>query len=130
MNEFISGLVGNMTPAHFGMLMFFALVGATIKLTTQVSKRDVASTATPEKFSFSFLLQDNWKRMLSSLLLIYLFVRFSSFLVPASLLETLPDEAEILMCVFIGYSFDLLSEWLKDKAAVLKVNRDNIQPNP
>lgn len=127
-NEFIASLVGEMGIAHFAMLMFFALIGATIKLTTQVKERDVASPATPERFSFGFLLADNWKRMLSSLLLIYVFVRFTSFLVPSNILAGLPDEAEMLVCILIGYSFDLLSEWLKDKASVLSVDRNKISP--
>ena len=111
---------------HFCLLMFFALIGATIKLTTQVSDRDVQSPATPVKFSLRFLLQDNWKRMLSSFLLIYAFVRFSSLLIPAPTLESLPDGLELFICMSIGYGFDSLSERLKEKTSLLQGKRDSL----
>lgn len=121
--------IGTMGAPHFAMLMTFALIGATIKLTQHVSQRDVESSATPRGFSLWFLIADNWKRMLNSLLLIYIFVRFTNFFLPASLYESLPDEVEMISAIVIGFSFDSLSQWLKDKIGLLTVNRNKIMGN-
>lgn len=122
--EFITNLIGAGGAQHFFSMMFFALIGANINLLTNVNNRNKNSTKTPVEFSFKFLLRDNWKRMVSSLLLIYLFVRFLRLLLPSKLFETMPDEFEFVVAIIIGYSFDKLSELLKDKAKILSVKRN------
>ena len=122
--EFITNLIGAGGAQHFFSMMFFASIGANINLLTNVNNRNKNSTKTPVEFSFKFLLRDNWKRMVSSLLLIYLFVRFLRLLLPSKLFETMPDEFEFVVAIIIGYSFDKLSELLKDKAKILSVKRN------
>jgi hypothetical protein len=131
--EFITNLIGAGGAQHFFTMMFFALFGATINLLINLSNRDKYSAATPLDFSTKFLLLDNWKRMLSSLMLIYLFVRFMPLLLPSNVYEAIDGDVEFLLAGLIGFSFDKLSEWLKDKTKILSVNReaitgDNIKP--
>jgi hypothetical protein len=125
--ELIQNFIGANGFQHFATLMIFALIGATVNLLTNVTNRDKESTATPYHFSFKFMLLDNWKRMVNSLLLIYLFVRFMPLLLPEKAYEAIDGDLEFVIAGLIGYSFDKLSEILKDKAALLRVNRDNIQ---
>ncbi|OJV30441.1 MAG: hypothetical protein BGO32_08590 [Bacteroidetes bacterium 37-13] len=124
--EFLKDIIGADGVQHFFSLMLFALIGATINLLNNVSKRDKASTATPVKFSFWFMVADNWKRCVSSLLLVYLFVRFMPLLLPSQFYDAINGDIEFLLAIIIGFSFDKLSEFLKDKAKILSVNREEI----
>jgi hypothetical protein len=124
--QFITNIIGAGGAQHFITMMIFALVGATINLLTNVSKRDKLSASTPMDFSLKFMLLDNWKRMVSSLLLIYLFIRFMPLLIPSGVYETIDGDVEFIIAIAIGYSFDKLSELLKDKAKFLSVNREAI----
>lgn len=124
--EFITNLTGGESLQRFISMMVFALFGATINLLTNVRQRDKYSESTPMDFSFKFMLLDNWKRMVSSLLLIYLFVRFMPLMIPSGVYEAIDGDVEFLLAIIIGYSFDKLSELLKDKAKLLSVNRDSI----
>lgn len=124
--EFITNLIGAGGAQHLFTLMFFALVGANINLLDNLSKRDKYSPSTPMDFSLKFLVLDNWKRMVSSLLLIYLFVRFMPLLIPSNIYEVIDGDIEFVLAILIGYSFDKLSQLLKDKAKILSVNRDAI----
>ena len=122
--ELLHNIIGSSGLAHFVSLMFFALLGATVNLLSNVSKRDKLSPATPVDFSLVFLIRDNWKRCVSSLLLIYLFVRFMPLLLPAQVYDAIDGDVEFLLAILIGFSFDKLSEFLKDKAKILSVNRE------
>jgi hypothetical protein len=131
MKEFLSYFTGNMDPAEFAALCCFALIGAVIKLTMHVNSRDVNSPDTPVKFSLTFLLADNWKRILNSALLVYLFIRFPAQLIPANIYQLISGGGQFLLAAIIGFCFDSLSEYLKDKVSFLQVNRANIyQPEP
>jgi len=129
LKEFLSYFVGNMTYAHFSALIVFALIGATIKLGLHIGARDVQSPATPVKFNFRFMVLDNLPRIISSGLLVYLFLRFPAQLVPDHIYKAIPPEAEMLLAAIIGFCFDLLSQWLKDKVGILQPDRSKIMDN-
>lgn len=124
--EFLQNLIGAGSAQHFLSLMFFALIGATANLWHNVKKRDVYSDSTPMDFNFWFMLQDNFKRMVATLILIYLFVRFMPLLIPSGVYETIAGDVEFVLAALIGFGFDKLSEFLKDKLKFLSVNRDAI----
>lgn len=128
MSEFLKYFVGNMSYAHFWALIAFAIIGATIKLTMNVAARDVQSKATPEKFSFKFMVWDNLPRIINSGLLVYLFIRFPAQLIPDHIYKAIPPEAEMLVAAVIGFFFDYLSEWLKEKMGLLSVDRSKLMP--
>jgi hypothetical protein len=92
-----------------------------------VQKRDVQSANTPQDFSVKFLILDNWKRMLNSFLVIWVMLRFYPELLPKEVYLAIPETAELLFAVLIGFSFDKLSEFLKEKANILSVNRKKIK---
>lgn len=125
--ELLHNIIGDVSVQWFISMMLFALVGATINLLLNVSERDKNSDNTPYHFSLKFMLLDNWKRMLSTLLLIFVFVRFMPLVLPSDILSTIKDEDALLfMALIIGYSFDKLSEILKDKLNILTVNRSKV----
>ena len=69
-------LFGDFTSVQlFGYLWFF-IIGYIIYGLTEVSGRDVQSTATPVKFSWKFWFLDNWRRYVTTLLCTYILFRF------------------------------------------------------
>lgn len=125
--EILHNIIGLGGLQHFFTLLFFAMLGATVNLLNNVQKRDKHSRNTPYRFSLQFLVLDNWKRCVSSLLLIYLFLRFMPLLLPAQVYDAISGDMEFVLAILIGFSFDKLSEFLKDKAKILSVNRQKIQ---
>ena len=118
MKEFLSLLMGAMSAPTFAALFFFALIGVSINLLMHANTRDQSSQNTPEKFSLLFLLKDNWKRILLAVLLIYVSIRF------VQLIFTIPVDSNIELylfaAVFVGFIFDKLGEFLKNKFDVFK----------
>ena len=96
--------------------LFFALLGVTLNLLIDTSTRKPETTDTPVHFSLRFLLCDNWKRILLSVLLILVTIRFCEELTGLHL--------NMFVSLLIGFGFDKLSKFLKGKSDVLKVNRD------
>jgi hypothetical protein len=94
---------------------FFAMVGATISLLLHGANRDVKEPSTPNCFSFSFLLKDNWKRILLNLLVIFVTIRFFK--------EITGYKLSLFFCLAIGIGYDKLLQFMKDKADFLQVTR-------
>ncbi len=83
----------------------FALLGSVLNLLIESNKRDPNSTRTPPNFSFLFLFKDNVKRLLITVILIFIFMRFSQ--------EIAHVKISLWVCFLIGFGSDLLSMYLK-----------------
>jgi hypothetical protein len=122
MKEFTQYLIGqNISIALFCALYFFALVGVAIRLLIDSLSRNKESYNTPKKYSFKFLLWDNWKRILLSILTIYLSIRF------AQIIFTFNPDGNTELYLFgsgmIGLIYDHLALLLKKKTSILKVRK-------
>jgi hypothetical protein len=82
LNEFISYLLGTMTPAYFLASLIFLLIGAALNIGIDVFNRDENSANTPKKFSWAFFYHDNRLRFIFNILAAYSFVRFFSDIFP------------------------------------------------
>lgn len=111
MKQFISTLLGGQTASAFAALLFFALLGAAISMLLHTTKRDPNSTATPIRFSWLFFIEDNWKRAITSLLLIYVALRFTPDIIGVTINE--------FWAIAIGLCNDKLAELIKDKTNIL-----------
>lgn len=120
--ETLSYFIGENTPWQFVALFFFAAIGATIKLLQQANVRDPKAPSTPEDFTWAFLLKDNWKRILLTVLLIYVGIVFKS-LIPEDWTSWIPQPAQMAIGLVIGYGTDALSELLKNKLSFFQVKR-------
>lgn len=78
MEKFIKQLLGSLDTSTFTAAIFFAIIGALVSLLIKSRKRDKLSPATPYKFSFRFLLQDNLQQFLLGCLIAFLAIRFSN----------------------------------------------------
>lgn len=76
MKDFFSIILGNATLPQFAAALFFAYLTAFAMLLIRSTKRDISSSRTPFKFSWSFLYSDNFKRIWYTVILIFLCVRF------------------------------------------------------
>jgi hypothetical protein len=122
MKEFASLLLGNVSLPMFFGLFFFAMIGVFINLLIHATTRDQNSPATPVKFSFRFLLWDNWKRIVLSILLIYVSIRFVSMFFAITVDGK--NEYYLFAALLIGFGFDKLGELIKKKSSWLKVREE------
>lgn len=115
MQTFINYITGTTDYPFYIAQWFFAIVGLAISILLHARTRDKQSDNTPDQFSFRFLILDNYKRIILSVLLIFIFIRFPDMLLtnfPA--LETL-SEIRLGSALLIGLMLDKLAEWLKTK---------------
>lgn len=106
--EFLQYIFGSGNVAEIAATLFYAYVGAFTSLLYQSVKRDPFSPRTPYHFSFSYLWNDNTKRCLRSIILIFIFVRFTK--------EIFGVNITLYFSFMIGFSIDKLSEYLKQKS--------------
>jgi hypothetical protein len=126
MNELKTSLFGAMGATHFIILFIFAMIGVAIKLTMHGASRDVNSTSTPLEFKLKFFILDNWKRIINSLLLILVFLRFIPELAPTAVMDAISGGNDLLIAIGVGFGFDYLMQILKDKFNFGTVDREKI----
>jgi mannose/fructose/N-acetylgalactosamine-specific phosphotransferase system component IIC len=122
-------LLGYIPAVMFLAMIGFAAVGVAMALLIDSQKRDQNSKNTPVKFSFRFLLKDNWKTIVLTFLAILVTLRFVAWLFPGQFtVESLDTPAVKEKWLFgsflIGIGYNTLLQYLKDKADLLKVKRD------
>jgi hypothetical protein len=127
MKEFILLLTGNIALSLFFALLFFAIVGVAINLLTSAAKRDQLNPATPEHFSIKFLISDNAKRIYANLLLIYVSIRFCTLIFELSIEN---KEVYLFVALLIGFCYDKLLEFWKQKSSFLKVRKEENENKP
>lgn len=110
MNNLFTHLLGTTDIAKFVACVLFALVGVVISLLVHATNRDKNSMKTPYHFSFTFLIADNWQRILLNLLLILVTIRFCK--------EITGMELNMFVSLIIGVGFDKLAEFLRNKCVI------------
>lgn len=111
MENFINAILGTTTPSTFAVLFFFALFGAILSLLLQTTSREVKSPGSPIHFSWSFFIEDNWKRFLTGIMLIFVALRFTP--------ELFGVEINEFWALAIGFLNDKLAQVIKDKTNIL-----------
>lgn len=92
------------------------------------TKRDQASKSTPVKFSFWFLIKDNWKTILLTALAVLVSLRFAPILFPdqfssENLSSPLGTDKWLFGSLLIGLLYNTLLQIWKQKADFLKAKR-------
>lgn len=108
MKEFLQMVFGTGNAAQIAATLLYAYVGAFVSLLYQSTKRDPLSKFSPVHFSLSFLWCDNSKRILRSIILIFICVRFAK--------EIFGIDITLYFSFIIGFSLDKLSQIIKQKA--------------
>jgi hypothetical protein len=94
---------------------FFATLGIALSLLWHATRRNVNEKTTPVQFNFWFMLRDNWKRIISSVILVYIALRFAPEIINRDLTE--------FWAFCIGVGFDKISELIKTKTSIFDVSR-------
>lgn len=111
--QLYSIVTGEVSTDIFLGFIFFALIGISLSLLWQTSKRDALSPHTPTVFSFWFMLQDNAKRLTATILTVYIALRFT----PEIFNVTLTN----FWALTIGLGVDKIAEFVKNKTKFLDV---------
>lgn len=77
MGEFFTIIFGDYTWIQLLGFLWFFIIGYIAYGLIETSGRDVNGSNTPKKWSWKFWLKDNLKRYLTTLLVSYIFFRFS-----------------------------------------------------
>jgi hypothetical protein len=121
-------LLGFVSPVLFATMMLFAALGITLSLLMDAQTRDQNSPNTPRKFSFKFLLKDNWKTILTTAIAVLITLRFAPLLFPDQFkVDQSGDPKAIEWFLFgsfgIGLLYNQLVQFLKKKISILNVER-------
>lgn len=124
-----SFLLGSIPASLFLAMLVFASIGVIMALLIDSQKRDQCSKSTPAKFSFKFLLKDNWKTILLTVLAILMTLRFAAWIFAGQfaiedLGSPLGQEKWLFGSLLVGFMYNTLLQNLKDKASKLNVKRD------
>lgn len=109
--EKVNFLTGYTDSGFFLECGFFAIVGVIFVLLLGTTLRDPNSPNSPNKFSGKYLLTDNHKRILASIIAIYISLRF------------MPDifgvKLSYLKALGVGMSWDAIALIIKQKTSWL-----------
>lgn len=70
-------ILGTSDYIKFFSGIFFALIGVAVFKLMELSQRDYLSERTPVIFRWGFWFHDNWRDLLTAILLVFITVRFS-----------------------------------------------------
>ncbi len=119
--QFYNIITGETPGDIFLGFVFFALIGISLSLLWQTSKRDALSPHTPAKFNVWFMLADNAKRLTATILTVYIALRFT----PEIFNVTLTN----FWALTIGLGLDKIAEFIKNKTSLLDVKAARKIPN-
>ena len=77
LKEYFQLIFGGASPAYIAAAWTFAVFGVLLSLRLHIINRDVPSPRTPIRWSWSFFFLDNAKRLLTTLALIFVALRFA-----------------------------------------------------
>lgn len=126
--EKYSYLLGFVEVPLFLTMLLFAIIGIALSLLMDSQKRDQNSPNTPVKFSFKFLLKDNWKTIVMSAIAVLITLRFAPLLFPDQFkVDATGDPKAVEWFLFgsfgIGLLYNQLVQFLKKKISILNVER-------
>lgn len=118
-------IFGDKPDGYYIAGLFFSILGILISLYWSSRKRDPLSSSTPVRFSWTFLIWDNGKRIVTTLIVMFILFRVFNFTDPLQMIAV-----GITATLFL----DQILEWLMNKAEwlckLLKADRNNFPQKP
>jgi len=105
--EYLNLIFGDASPAFIAAGFTFAIMGVILSLRLQIVNRDRESDRTPKHFSWSFFWLDNIKRLVTTLILIFVALRFTE--------EWMGAKTTMWLAFLIGLSVDKFAQFLKNQ---------------
>jgi len=100
LHQIIVKILEGFDVVAFCAALFYALIGMVVMLLITSNKRDVNSDRTPVHYSYLFLIKDNAIRILTTVLFIMVFIRFSQELLGKTITS------------WLGFALGLISDRL------------------
>lgn len=117
MQEFKQYILGELSVPYYLAAFFFCTLTIIVSLWSHSRKRDPQSSRTPEKFKWSFLIWDNLQRVVITLILMFLFFRFS----PRIFNGPLSMEMAAGIGIVLSLGLDKAIQFLQTKFDILKL---------
>lgn len=108
-------ILGDIDPALFVACLFFAFLGVMIVLLAGTKLRDPNSGASPSKFSWKYLWNDNLKRIILNIVCVVITLRFMP--------EITGWDLSVFKGLCIGLAWDGIFLLIKQKTAILDPNK-------
>jgi len=121
-DELITYLVGSAGAIRFGAAMLFALVGLAIRLTQRSS---IVFIEPWDWSNWKRSFRNHAKRLVNTLLVVYVFLRFPMAFITPEVVEVIPEEFVFLFAIVVGFSFDRLSKFFAKRASRIINIRSN-----
>jgi hypothetical protein len=122
MKTFIQLLLGDLTVLQFFVSLFWAIWGVIIVLLYDSTTRKPLNNNSPIPFSLRYLLHDNYKKIVLSVMLIITTIIFCS--------EVLDIKLNNWVSLGIGLSYDILFLIIKKKTGFLNVETKPTETKP
>jgi hypothetical protein len=107
LKEYLTLIFGGASPAYIAAAWTFAVLGVLLSLRLHIISRDVPSARTPIRWSWRFFFLDNTKRLLTTLALIFIALRFCQDLIGIQL--------TMWFSFVIGLGLDKIAQFLKNQ---------------
>jgi hypothetical protein len=118
--QVVANLLGDFTADFYITYFIFVMFGIILSLRIQALNRDKLSDSTPIKFSWRFLLQDNLKQWIGSLVFVFLSIRIG-----ADAWGVIPTYVSaVIMGLSFDYSLSFIGKWIEK---IQSKTRENIQ---
>lgn len=111
MNEFKELILGDVSIATYAAAFFFSFIVIFLNVIIVSLNKYKKAEGTPEKWSFSFAMIDNAKRMIATMMMMFLFYRFASTIIA----KELSMEWAVGVGIGITFGLDKMMGWLKSK---------------
>ena len=105
--EFWEIILNGLEPVMFWALLFVAYFGLIVNVAFDIAKRKPESRTSPKTFEWNYFWLDNWRRLMSSIIVIPAGVVLFTYLTG--------EELNIGNAFMIGFGVDKLIEILKHK---------------
>lgn len=120
-NEAIQIILGDKTVGYYLAGFFFSFLAILVSLWSHSRTRDKYSSATPVDFSWGFLLWDNLKRVVVTLIVMFMLFR----------LFDLSNAAAMIGVGFsVGFGLDKIIQFLMDRTNLLDILKPERKKHP
>lgn len=104
-------LLGNLSVVSFQVYLIYAYFGVILNVISDIIRRKPDSSSSPKKFTFQYWWEDNWRRLLISIVLVPIAVLVAE--------EFMDSPLTKLEALGIGLAAEHLLELIKRKTKIL-----------
>lgn len=120
-NEAIQIILGDKTIGYYLAGFFFSFLAILVSLYQHSRTRDKYSQSTPVNFSWGFLIWDNLKRMVTTLIVMFMLFRLFDLSNPGAMIG---------VGFAVGFGLDKVIEFLMERTNLLDILKPERKKHP